>query len=188
MSEPEQCIICLDSLPLPRSSGSDLQQGAAVAALPLPVPLPQVPPAPTPAAAAPITASNTTDNDHNLNIVAALDGCEHIIHEACIRSWAQKTNTCPICRNLFHTVRVFNGADGRLQYCPSPPVPPCSTTDCSTLHRHRDIHVQGRGQEASRRIRRPSMAGREYRGGARAEPSLSHLHLERARGGPPAVR
>jgi hypothetical protein len=44
--------------------------------------------------------------------VAELDGCEHVIHDACIRSWAQKTNTCPICRNLFHSVRVYNGLDG----------------------------------------------------------------------------
>lgn len=104
MSEPEQCIICLDSLPLPRSSGSDLQQVAAPPDVPVQE---QVPPPPPPAATATIE-----NNDHDLNIVAALDGCEHIIHDACIRSWAQKTNTCPICRNLFHTVRVFNGADG----------------------------------------------------------------------------
>lgn len=115
MSEPEQCIICLDSLPLPRSSGSDLQQGAAGAGGPPPVQHDQVPPPPPPPpAAAAATGSTTTDSDHDLNIVAALDGCEHIIHDSCIRSWAQKTNTCPICRNLFHTVRVFNGVDGKL--------------------------------------------------------------------------
>ncbi|RDA92952.1 hypothetical protein CP533_5536 [Ophiocordyceps camponoti-saundersi (nom. inval.)] len=84
MSEPEQCIICLDPLPLPSSS----PQNPAVV----------VPP--------------ESDDTGHLNIVAALDGCEHIIHDACIRSWAQKTNTCPICRNPFHCVRVYNGVDG----------------------------------------------------------------------------
>ncbi|KAF4581907.1 Ribosomal protein L37ae [Ophiocordyceps camponoti-floridani] len=84
MSEPEQCIICLDPLPRPSSSSLDPPQ-------------PQQP---------------VTDDAGHLDIVASLDGCEHIIHDACIRSWAQKTNTCPICRNPFHSVRVYNGVDG----------------------------------------------------------------------------
>jgi RING-H2 zinc finger domain len=100
MSEPDQCIICLDSLPLPRSSGPGLATDSVL----------QVPPTTTDAE----NTNNTEDDEaaNQLNVVAALDGCEHIIHDACIRSWAQKTNTCPICRNLFHTVRVFNGVDG----------------------------------------------------------------------------
>jgi hypothetical protein len=48
-----------------------------------------------------------------LNIVAELDGCDHVIHDSCIRSWAKKTNTCPICRCPFHSVRVYNGVDGK---------------------------------------------------------------------------
>lgn len=165
MSEPEQCIICLDSLPLP---------GA------LPALDPTEPDAPAAAAAAaaaaleepPTTAATTTttttttnhqrqDNEeirengdadlsggkaglekgrlaapapaparpaspNPLHIVAALDGCNHIIHDACIRSWAQKTNTCPICRNTFHTVRVINGLDGELPgFLPMFPEPSC---------------------------------------------------------------
>ncbi|ODA79645.1 hypothetical protein RJ55_05239 [Drechmeria coniospora] len=89
MSEPEQCIICLDLLPHPSSAN-----GTA-------------------------SASTTTDVAdavgevaNHLDIVAALDGCEHLIHDSCIRAWAQKTNTCPICRNPFHTVKVYNGSDG----------------------------------------------------------------------------
>ncbi|KAI6782202.1 PHD and RING finger domain-containing protein-like protein [Emericellopsis cladophorae] len=100
MSEPEQCIICLDSLPLPRSSGPALVTDGVL----------QVPPTTVDA-----ENNNKQENDeaaNHLNVVAALDGCEHIIHDACIRSWAQKTNTCPICRNIFHIVRVFNGVDG----------------------------------------------------------------------------
>ncbi|PFH56238.1 hypothetical protein XA68_16850 [Ophiocordyceps unilateralis] len=89
MSEPEQCIICLD--PLPRPSSSSLNPASE----------PQ-----------PSVAPDVTDDAGHLDIVAALDGCEHIIHDACIRSWAQKTNTCPICRNPFHSVRVYNGVDG----------------------------------------------------------------------------
>jgi hypothetical protein len=97
MSEPDQCIICLD--PLPRPSSSTQSNEAAVDT-----------------ASAPIAEAAEGDSNY-LNIVAALDGCDHIIHDACIRSWAQKTNTCPICRKPFHSVRVYNGLDGKFSYC-----------------------------------------------------------------------
>ncbi|KAL7902312.1 hypothetical protein HDV63DRAFT_399408 [Trichoderma sp. SZMC 28014] len=96
MSEPDQCIICLDPLPHLSSSSSTQSNGNAAA---------------VDTAAA--STSEAAESDSNyLNIVAALDGCDHIIHDACIRSWAQKTNTCPICRKPFHSVRVYNGLDG----------------------------------------------------------------------------
>lgn len=123
MSEPEQCIICLD--PLPRAAlETDAQAAVSVAdavadaavtdgAVAGGEPAPE--PAPIAAATALYaTAPSSLDDDSSyLNIVAALDGCNHIIHDACIRSWAQKTNTCPICRNPFHSVRVYNGVDGK---------------------------------------------------------------------------
>ncbi|KAG8416656.1 hypothetical protein J3458_007224 [Metarhizium acridum] len=104
MDEPEQCIICLDPLPHPSSLSSP--------------PSPSPSPSPVNGAGtkdAPATTNSTdavADETSHLNLVAALDGCEHIIHDACIRSWAQKTNTCPICRTPFHCVRVYNGVDG----------------------------------------------------------------------------
>ena len=108
MSEPEQCIICLD--PLPRSSNTnpinppdppeDIDLSGSEKLSPNAEP----------------TLSEAIDEELSyLNVVAALDGCDHIIHDACIRSWAQKTNTCPICRKPFHTVRVYNGVDGKLK-------------------------------------------------------------------------
>ncbi|KAL6809159.1 hypothetical protein GGI42DRAFT_350631 [Trichoderma sp. SZMC 28013] len=94
MSEPDQCIICLDPLPRPSSSTESVQPAVDVDT-----------------ATAAIAEAVEGDSSY-LNIVAALDGCDHIIHDACIRSWAQKTNTCPICRKPFHSVRVYNGQDG----------------------------------------------------------------------------
>lgn len=87
MSEPEQCIICLDHLPRPSSLDGEVPAATTV-------------------------PEAVEEESSYLNIVAALDGCDHIIHDACIRSWAQKTNTCPICRNPFHSVRVYDGVDG----------------------------------------------------------------------------
>ncbi|PHH63961.1 hypothetical protein CDD81_5180 [Ophiocordyceps australis] len=93
MSEPEQCIICLEELPRPLAV--DVANGAQADAT------------------APTADAHKIDDDASLlDIVAALDGCEHTLHDSCIRSWAQKTNTCPICRNPFHSVRVYNGVDG----------------------------------------------------------------------------
>ncbi|EMT63918.1 hypothetical protein FOC4_g10010392 [Fusarium odoratissimum] len=116
MSEAEQCIICLDPLPRPSAAlqapaaltvaASDAAGGVSGGE---PASAPESAPVPTTTS----TTSDVLENDSNyLNIVASLDGCNHIIHDACIRSWAQKTNTCPICRNPFHSVRVYNGVDG----------------------------------------------------------------------------
>jgi hypothetical protein len=122
MSEPEQCIICLDSLPRPYAKDKEKDKDKDSAPPPLlasgvsATVLTTTTPADSP--------TDEEDVGNYLNIVAALDGCEHIIHDACIRSWAQKTNTCPICRNIFHTVRVYNGVDGKLvmsRCCSHPP-------------------------------------------------------------------
>ncbi|GAO13152.1 hypothetical protein UVI_02025100 [Ustilaginoidea virens] len=110
MNEPEQCIICLD--PLPHPSSSTLQPpvnglGLAGAATTQPTQAKDTTTTTTTA-----VAEAVDEDASHLDIVAALDGCEHVIHDACIRSWAQKTNTCPICRTPFHSVRVYNGVDG----------------------------------------------------------------------------
>ncbi len=97
MSEPDQCIICLDHLPTPASINGASSDDSVTAAFEHEAAEPQ---------------------DSYLNVVAALDGCEHIIHDACIRSWAKKTNTCPICRTPFHSVRVYNGVDGMTDTSP----------------------------------------------------------------------
>ncbi|EKJ70734.1 hypothetical protein NXS19_011725 [Fusarium pseudograminearum] len=127
MAEAEQCIICLD--PLPRPSAPLQAPAALTIAASDAAPTGAGPVAAGVSAAsasastftsesAPIPATTTTatevleDDSNYLNIVAELDGCDHIIHDACIRSWAKKTNTCPICRCPFHSVRVYNGVDG----------------------------------------------------------------------------
>ncbi|CAI6088775.1 hypothetical protein V2G26_013790 [Clonostachys chloroleuca] len=138
MSEPEQCIICLEPLPrLQSSTAVDVAvqvppppASEAVAASTkveptalLPTPTASTAPSAAATSDSESAASGTITNgaliesdsdDSLLNIVAELDGCEHIIHNACIRSWAQKTNTCPICRKVFHTIKVLNGVDGTL--------------------------------------------------------------------------
>ncbi|KAG5913990.1 hypothetical protein E4U53_004741, partial [Claviceps sorghi] len=107
MIEPEQCIICLD--PLPRASTSSPSSPSAVNAI-HDAAATTTEPTGSAAPDSTIAAALAQETSH-LDIVASLDGCEHVIHDACIRSWAQKTNTCPICRTSFHFVRVYNGID-----------------------------------------------------------------------------
>ncbi|KAJ4008625.1 hypothetical protein NW752_009743 [Fusarium irregulare] len=121
MAEAEQCIICLDPLPRPSASlqapaaltiaASDAASAGGVSAASASTSTLTSEPAHFPATTT--TATESLEDDSNyLNIVAELDGCDHVIHDACIRSWAKKTNTCPICRCPFHSVRVYNGVDG----------------------------------------------------------------------------
>lgn len=55
-------------------------------------------------------------------------------------------------------------------------------------YRNRNFHLRCRRQEASRRIRFPTVARGERGGGAGAEPPVPHMQLGRARGYPSALR
>lgn len=107
MTDPDQCIICLEPLVI-QAPSARVQAGLD----------------PTPAAAESPTTTTTEDDaatfDSNSRI-AALDSCDHVIHDACIRLWALKTNTCPICREPFRKLRVFDGVSGT--YPPPSPSP-----------------------------------------------------------------
>ncbi|CAK7199076.1 hypothetical protein SEUCBS139899_001744 [Sporothrix eucalyptigena] len=46
----------------------------------------------------------THDDDH----VAVIDVCKHTLHDTCLRAWATKANSCPICRQSFHLVDVYD--------------------------------------------------------------------------------
>ncbi|KAK1981639.1 hypothetical protein LZ30DRAFT_592269 [Colletotrichum cereale] len=103
MTEPDQCIICLESLQHP-SSQPDSANGAG------------------PAASAATTTTQviyrTIDSDIEIledqesNFIATLVGCNHVVHDQCIRSWAKNSNTCPICRTPFNEVSLSSELNG----------------------------------------------------------------------------
>jgi hypothetical protein len=102
MTDLDQCIICLEALPPPPSLQPKFA-GAGAAG-----PVPEVAP--------PTTTTTTPSDDEDLgeiNGVASLNGCGHVLHDSCLRSWTQKTNTCPICRTPFQEVKVFDAVDGK---------------------------------------------------------------------------
>jgi hypothetical protein len=62
--------------------------------------------------AASASTSVGVDGDSDSTLVANLDTCHHTLHDSCVRSWARKSNTCPICRTEFFSVSVHNGVEG----------------------------------------------------------------------------
>lgn len=58
-------------------------------------------------------ANNNNNDDDEDNRVAVIDVCGHTLHDACLREWTGKANSCPICRQAFHLVHVYNHVGGK---------------------------------------------------------------------------
>jgi len=43
----------------------------------------------------------STCHEHNADGGSGQHQCRHIFHEACIRSWLKRSNSCPLCKNAF---------------------------------------------------------------------------------------
>lgn len=99
----EQCIVCLDTLgsistenePSPLKLFSD---------------------------AVPVAAAAFGDDPRNTGkeqLIAVIQTCNHILHDVCLKAWIEKANSCPICRQTFHSVEVYDKIGGQSM------VPPC---------------------------------------------------------------
>jgi hypothetical protein len=55
---------------------------------------------------------NAPENTNHEN-VAKIEVCGHMLHDACLREWTEKANSCPICRQTFHTVTVYDKVGGK---------------------------------------------------------------------------
>ncbi|KAF9872615.1 hypothetical protein CkaCkLH20_09794 [Colletotrichum karsti] len=100
MTEPDQCIICLESLQ-PPSSQPDGANGAG----------------PTAPSTTKQQVYQRIDSDIEIlqdenDYIATLVGCNHVVHDRCIRSWAKNSNTCPICRTPFNEVSLSSELNG----------------------------------------------------------------------------
>ncbi|CAK7265491.1 hypothetical protein SEPCBS57363_001610 [Sporothrix epigloea] len=67
-------------------------------------------------AATSINDSKEPEQYHDDDFVAVIQICKHILHDACLREWTTKANSCPICRQTFHLVDVYNRVGGQLLY------------------------------------------------------------------------
>jgi hypothetical protein len=45
--------------------------------------------------------------------IAVIKTCGHILHDQCLQEWTQKANSCPICRQAFNLVDVYDKIGGK---------------------------------------------------------------------------
>jgi hypothetical protein len=105
----DQCIVCLDTLETVSSGTPQLPTEV------------DAPPEPAVAAIEASKANNTSSsnendghNHGNDDHVALIQICGHVLHDSCLREWTAKANSCPICRQLFHKVHVYDKVGGKL--------------------------------------------------------------------------
>jgi len=201
----DQCIVCLESLdvhPLvvPPLQESDLDvhvphdtAGAPAAAaastsasdstLPVSVaPAPTTPTKTTHAEYDGVISTSTPDGFvvNEDSRIAEIEVCGHVLHDVCLRQWTGKANSCPICRQTFNSVIVYDRVGG--QSIPALINPQSMWNPIANQLRGRQQTrlVRRRRQEANCRIRRASMDGREPRTRG-ACPAMPHMQSKRSR-------
>ncbi|KAI1101978.1 hypothetical protein F4804DRAFT_280850 [Jackrogersella minutella] len=108
----DQCIVCLENLDVQSSSThsqsheppeDDLPQSSSSAV--------GKANANAPTLLSPKSPLGSITNDEDSKI-AVIQVCGHALHDACLREWTGKANSCPICRQAFHLVHVYDKVGG----------------------------------------------------------------------------
>ncbi|KAI0881843.1 uncharacterized protein GGS22DRAFT_51372 [Annulohypoxylon maeteangense] len=108
----DQCIVCLETLDAQSSPSlsqlheppeDDLPQSSSSAAGEANASAPARLPSKSPLGIHP------SGEDSN---IAVIQICGHALHDACLREWTGKANSCPICRQAFHLVHVYDKVGG----------------------------------------------------------------------------
>ncbi|KAG8166282.1 hypothetical protein KVR01_004834 [Diaporthe batatas] len=58
--------------------------------------------------------TKTGEADGQDDNIAIIQVCGHILHDSCLKAWTVKANSCPICRQTFHNVQVYDQIGGTL--------------------------------------------------------------------------
>jgi hypothetical protein len=59
------------------------------------------------------------DENGEAEVIAHLLPCQHNLHDACLKPWVERANSCPICRQTFHKVELrafLNGKFGSFYF------------------------------------------------------------------------
>ena len=59
-----------------------------------------------------INEKTATSGPGSESYVAEILACGHMLHDSCLREWSDKANSCPICRQTFNIVRVYEKVGG----------------------------------------------------------------------------
>ena len=62
-------------------------------------------------------AKSPANNDGDR--IAVIQVCGHVLHDSCLREWTGKANSCPICRQAFHLVHVYDKVGGKSLHAPA---------------------------------------------------------------------
>lgn len=94
----DQCIVCLDNLDVSTPEDSDVHylEGRQADEV--------------------VDATTTTfkpSNDSPPQNISKIKPCDHVLHDECLRAWTQKANSCPICRQTFNLVEVYDKVGGK---------------------------------------------------------------------------
>ncbi|KAJ3569755.1 hypothetical protein NPX13_g5973 [Xylaria arbuscula] len=125
----DQCIVCLDNLDVHHPSPPhdtthhdyDIVQAASTldptnardgAASPSSHTTITDGPGSTSSATTVVNAKSPGNNDNDR--IAVIQVCGHVLHDSCLREWTEKANSCPICRQAFHLVHVYDKVGGTL--------------------------------------------------------------------------
>ncbi|KAK1769366.1 hypothetical protein QBC33DRAFT_557412 [Phialemonium atrogriseum] len=108
----DQCIVCLENLDTEPSLTPQLPAAVVDSSDPATA-------AETAAPAEDSSSSNSDkiapeNNNSNTSDVACIQVCGHMLHDICLREWSEKANSCPICRQSFHLVHVYDKVGGTL--------------------------------------------------------------------------
>lgn len=136
----DQCIVCLETLDVqqpsdphnpssssvsaapagPATTGDSSEPGAPAASIEVDAVTPPKESDASNSNNSPVstTASNTgttsRKHDNKHDHVAEIQVCGHALHDSCLRLWTDKANSCPICRQQFHLVHVYDKIGGKL--------------------------------------------------------------------------
>ncbi|KAI0861020.1 hypothetical protein F4860DRAFT_185234 [Xylaria cubensis] len=129
----DQCIVCLDNLdvahpsPPPQTPPPEQPPQHNPRALkassfkPTPTTACDGAVSPSPSHTDDSNGSNNTivftaksPRSHDDNKIAVIQVCGHVLHDSCLREWTGKANSCPICRQAFHLVHVYDKVGGTL--------------------------------------------------------------------------
>ncbi|KAI1765094.1 hypothetical protein GGR53DRAFT_286791 [Hypoxylon sp. FL1150] len=115
----DQCIVCLENLDVQSSPPAQLHPSPEAELL-------QNPPSESDTITAGVANAPTqrppksplrnlldaTDDETQENAIAVIQICGHALHDACLKEWTGKANSCPICRQTFHLVHVYDKVGG----------------------------------------------------------------------------